>query len=115
MSARGVLRQGEGGVLFFRCPGCRESHIIRVKDGTGRGWTFNGDFDRPTFAPSVLVSGNKVVKDENGTWTGDWERDAAGNLIPDICHSFVTDGQIQFLGDCTHDLAGQTVPLEAFG
>jgi hypothetical protein len=27
------------------------------------------------------------------------------------CHSFVVDGQIQFLGDCTHKLAGQTVPL----
>jgi hypothetical protein len=24
---------------------------------------------------------------------------------------FVTDGRIQFLGDCTHALAGQTVDL----
>ena len=28
-----------------------------------------------------------------------------------ICHSFVTDGKIQFLSDCTHGLAGQTVEL----
>jgi hypothetical protein len=28
-----------------------------------------------------------------------------------VCHSFVTDGKIQFLGDCTHALAGQTVEL----
>jgi hypothetical protein len=28
-----------------------------------------------------------------------------------VCHSFVTDGRIQFLGDCTHALAGQTVDL----
>jgi len=28
-----------------------------------------------------------------------------------VCHSFVTDGRIQFLGDCTHTLAGQTVDL----
>ena len=28
-----------------------------------------------------------------------------------VCHSFVTDGRIQFLGDCTHDLAGHTVEL----
>jgi hypothetical protein len=27
------------------------------------------------------------------------------------CHSFVTDGRIQFLGDCTHHPVGQTVPL----
>lgn len=31
-----------------------------------------------------------------------------------ICHSFVTDGNIQFLSDCTHSLAGQTVPLKPF-
>ncbi|WP_241754456.1 hypothetical protein [Cupriavidus basilensis] len=31
-----------------------------------------------------------------------------------VCHSFVTDGRIQFLGDCTHALAGQTVPLAEF-
>ena len=28
-----------------------------------------------------------------------------------VCHSFVSDGQWQFLGDCTHALAGQTVPV----
>ena len=28
-----------------------------------------------------------------------------------VCHSFVTDGLIQFLGDCTHALAGQTVDM----
>jgi hypothetical protein len=28
-----------------------------------------------------------------------------------VCHSFVTDGRIQFLSDCTHELAGQTVDL----
>jgi hypothetical protein len=29
-----------------------------------------------------------------------------------LCHTFVTDGQIQYLGDCTHALAGQTVDLQ---
>jgi hypothetical protein len=28
-----------------------------------------------------------------------------------VCHSFVTDGRIQYLGDCTHAMAGQTVDL----
>jgi hypothetical protein len=27
------------------------------------------------------------------------------------CHSFVRGGMIEFLGDSTHDLAGQTVPV----
>jgi hypothetical protein len=31
--------------------------------------------------------------------------------IDRICHCFIRDGQIQFLLDCTHALAGQTVPL----
>ena len=26
-------------------------------------------------------------------------------------HSYVTDGRIQYLSDCTHPLAGQTVDL----
>ena len=34
-------------------------------------------------------------------------------FVCSVCHSFVTDGKIQFLGDCTHELAGQTVELIA--
>lgn len=49
--------------------------------------------------------------DNDGSWSGGWERDSAGNPIPFVCHSFVTDGRIQFLSDCTHSLAGQTVDL----
>jgi hypothetical protein len=28
-----------------------------------------------------------------------------------VCHSFVVDGQMQMLGDCTHPLAGQIVAI----
>lgn len=114
MSARGVLRTGEGGLLLFYCAGCKEMHQVGVGDGPGPRWDFNGDFDRPTFTPSVRVSGHKVIRDKAGKWTGEWERDAAGNPVPSVCHSFVRDGQIEFLGDSTHALAGQTVRLEAF-
>ena len=31
-----------------------------------------------------------------------------------ICHSYVKEGKIIYLGDCTHALAGQTIPMEAF-
>jgi len=31
--------------------------------------------------------------------------------MPSVCHSYVTDGRIQFLADCTHALAGLTVDL----
>lgn len=78
----------------------------------GPTWSFNGDFDKPTFAPSVLVQGHQIEVDANGKWTGEWVRDAAGEPLPLRCHSFIRDGQIEFLGDCTHALAGQTVALQ---
>ncbi|TIN82659.1 DUF6527 family protein [Mesorhizobium sp.] len=105
MAARGVLRTVEGGRLMFWCPGCGEAHVV------GPSWTFNGDFDRPTFQPSVLVTGVQKITD------GEYERVMAGQKIeprPLRCHSFVTDGQVQFLDDCTHELAGHTVALRAF-
>jgi hypothetical protein len=98
----------------FKCPGCGDRHVLPVGPGNGEvhaRWSFNGDIDRPTFTPSVLAQGNKLVHDADGEWTGEWEKDASGRLIPYVCHSFVTDGHIQFLGDCTHELAGQTVDL----
>ncbi|RVD39051.1 ammonia monooxygenase [Mesorhizobium sp. M4A.F.Ca.ET.020.02.1.1] len=105
MAARGVLRTVEGGRLMFWCPGCDEAHVI------GPSWTFNGNFDRPTFQPSVLVTGVQKITDE------EYDRVMAGEKIeprPLRCHSFVTDGQIQFLSDCTHARAGQTIALRAF-
>jgi len=47
--------------------------------------------DKPSFQPSILWQWGDVR-----------------------CHSYVTDGRIQFLNDCTHDLAGQTVDLPEY-
>jgi hypothetical protein len=52
-------------------------------------WTFNGDFENPTFKPS-LITGDRIGK---------------------RCHSFVTDGKIQYQNDCHHSLAGKTVDI----
>ena len=30
---------------------------------------------------------------------------------PEICHSFIRDGQFVFLMDCDHELKGQTVDI----
>ncbi len=110
---KGVLRTLDGGRVGFMCPGCREMHQVRV-EGDGRPrWGFNGDYERPTFTPSVLVTGHQTEKDEAGRWTGEWVRGPDGKPLPLVCHSFVTDGQISFLGDCTHELRGQVVPLAA--
>jgi hypothetical protein len=95
----------------FQCRGCGQLHAIN------NGWTWNGDVERPTITPSILVRGTKITDkgwEEIDAWkaSGSPKRDEPFDSIPTICHSFVTDGQIQFLSDCTHALAGQTVPLE---
>lgn len=79
----------------FQCPGCKRSHTINDK------WDFNGDFEYPTIKPSVLFKGGRFDKNEN------W--------IDLRCHSFVTDGKIRFLNDCSHNLAGKTVNLPELG
>lgn len=72
----------------FWCPGCDEPHTVTTA-GVG-AWGYNGDPEAPTFTPSV-----KVTAEYRGL----------------CCHSFVTDGRIEFLSDSAHTLAGQTVPL----
>ena len=102
----------QDGIAYFNCPACGNVHGPAV-DGhrlasTGAAWGWNGDVVRPTFTPSLLVRGTKPVTDE------EVDRIMAGEKIepvPTVCHSFVRDGQIEFLSDCTHALAGKMVPI----
>lgn len=100
---------GESGELvWFWCAGCNTHHAINPK-----GWTWNGDTERPTFSPSVLVRGSVLTAE--GLAMVDRHEPPPDGQYPSrdtVCHSFVRDGQIQYLTDCTHALAGQTVPLE---
>jgi hypothetical protein len=81
--------------VYFHCPGCKCDHGVWTQktEMNSAVWDFNGDMDKPTFSPSI-----KVTYPHEG--------------ITDICHSFIKDGMIQFLGDCTHELAGQTIEME---
>ena len=108
MTARAALADaGESKVVIFHCPGCKDNHQATV--GT---WTFNGDLDQPTLSPSLLVRGVQWDPVAYPYFAKRAERhpdvEVGGRIV---CHSFVTDGRIQFLGDCTHVLAGQTVDL----
>lgn len=117
MAALGkFLRSIEGGGLAFWCPGCKSAHAIRHGPGSGPRWMWNGSVDMPTFTPSVKVtSGHHTPQWKPGDpcWCTYRAEDPEDD--PDfkctICHTFVTDGKIQFLGDCTHDLAGKTVGM----
>ena len=107
-----VLRDAVGGLLLFWCPGCDCVHGVRVT-GQKPSWTWNGAPIRPTFSPSVLVRWYRV-SDEGMAMIRRGVPPPDGGRYPGadvVCHSFVLEGRIQFLGDCTHHLAGQTVDL----
>ena len=76
---------------IFECPGCGSAHFF---DGS---WTWDGNVAYPTVQPSIRVSG---------------VADAENDPTPTCCHFFITAGRIQYLGDCTHKLAGKTVDME---
>lgn len=82
--------------LQFWCPGCDEAHAVNIP-GADMGyrptvcWDWDGDLEAPTLTPSLLVH-------------------EAGENFP-RCHSWVRFGRWQFLEDCGHELAGQTVDM----
>lgn len=82
--------------VMLNMPGPIATRFIPVmiggtRAGTGN-WTWNGSVDSPTLKPSILSRCGPADS-------------------PTVCHTFVNDGMVQFLGDCTHELANQTVPL----
>lgn len=100
MSDEAVVHTVNGGerthfTHMFFCDSCGCGHGFNVDKSKSPRWDFNGDMVKPTLHPSLLYSYQH----------GDMHK---------VCHSFVTKGMIQYLADCTHSLAGQTVPLKPF-
>lgn len=127
MAKAKIVTDSEGRFYGIRwdCPGCAlhsegsfGAHVLPV-DWTPPGmersphiasrprWGFNGDMEQPAFSPSILSRQSGAVVD--------------GVRSPDfVCHSFIgcngaQPGQIIFLGDCTHALAGKVVDLPEIG
>ena len=72
---------------LVKSPATEELYCFWTKEGNPNvNWSFNGDFEKPTFRPSM----------KNVT-TGE--------------HFFVTDGKIEYLSDCKHEMAGKTVDM----
>ncbi len=85
---RSVAWEGGRGIAWW-CPGCDECHLITTERvGPGPKWSFDGNVESPTVAPSIRISQKETR-----------------------CHCFVRAGQIEFLSDCIHPLAGKTVPM----
>ena len=111
------LRSAEDNGLHFWCPGCQRVHQVKVGEGAGPRWSYNNNPDKPSFIPSVLLkSGHYAEAGHPGNCWCDF-KERAGQDAPFscmVCHSYITEGKIQFLSDCTHALAGQTVDLPVF-
>ncbi|MDP1877967.1 MAG: hypothetical protein Q8M17_10490 [Actinomycetota bacterium] len=84
--------------LMIWCPAPKEYghhgecglHMLQISgDRAGGIWGFDGNLDAPTIGGSVLTHGGDGF----------------------VCHAFVRAGQWEYLTDCTHPLAGQTVPM----
>lgn len=87
MKLRAIRTSAVAGYAFW-CPGCESTHVIYTEGSLV--WSFNGNEDKPTFSPSLLLDKDRPES---------------------RCHLFLTDGKLQFLPDCHHRLAGQTVDL----
>jgi hypothetical protein len=89
--------EGKGRFTFF-CSGCNHYHTYFTKEAglpNKATWQFDNNIERPTFTPSLL---NTTEFNDKKT-------------AKKICHLFVTDGMVQYLNDCTHKFAGQTIEL----
>ena len=96
------IRKLSNNELQFYCEGCNSTHTFN------NTWNFNNDFENPTINPSILVRGTQPITDE------EFDLLKAGKHVeprPLVCHSFIREGKIQYLNDCTHNLNGQTVEL----
>jgi len=89
----------------FYCEGCDQEHLIDDR------WTFNKDLNNPTFDPSLHITYKhpKGYSNDNPA-----PKNYDGEYIEDVCHSFIRDGMIEYLTDCTHELAGKTIELKEY-
>ena len=103
MKALPMKREDEG---YVPCPAKEATHLRLELPGpfpnrfipiilkgsrsrhAGTVWSWNGDTEKPTLRPSIK------------TWTDEHS-----------CHTWINDGNVVFLDDCTHELAGKTLPL----
>jgi len=88
-------RYGEGSTEYavFYLPGLDQILWIPV-NREKYSWTFDGNKKAPTFSPSLLTTckrGEKQLEFRN--------------------HVFIRNGMIEYLADCTHNLAGKTIEL----
>lgn len=108
---RGLVRTNEHGAhMGIWCPACRTTHVYDER------WAFDGNWDCPTFTPSMSSKIGHHVQGSPLTPDGkccicESARARGVESICCVCHLNVTAGQIIYHGDCTHGWGGRTVPM----
>ena len=108
--------------LQIHMPGPFPYRLLPVMiSGTRKGtnnWTWNGDIEKPTLKPSILTKTKIFTKRGNEDYKK-WYDNGCPELVKEtnfeseevICHTWINDGKVIFLDDCTHEFKGQTVDL----
>lgn len=83
--------------LAYYCSACEEEHDVNILREAGMNdehpcWTFTGTLENPTLSPPVVIKENYNDKTT-------------------ICHHHITNGQIIYADDCTHNWAGDTIDM----
>jgi hypothetical protein len=92
------VRNADGSLYGWsvRCPACDEMHVFPAKmNDASPGWAFNGNYDRPSFTPSLRLTWREADPSDPNPLSGK------------MCHSVLTDGIWNYCDDCTHALRGQ--------
>ena len=90
------------GTGYVRCEPHEADNVrVNIPGPTGRlvlpvnrtdghiSWSWNLDTEKPTLSPSIKSEGHNF-----------------------LCHSFITDGVVDFLSDCSHEYAGRKETLK---
>ena len=85
----------ENGIITWRfyCPACGHAHLF-----FSDRWHFNYDYTKPTFNPSLL-----------NFYPEEYQKHL--NLPNYRCHLFVTNGEIHYQEDCSHNMKGLIISM----
>ena len=86
--------------LVFFCPACQSEHRVQVavkQGGSGPVWDWNGSEEEPTLTQTFSLTIDNLT-----------------GASPYVCESVITEGQIKFTQDSTHEMAGEMAPLPDF-
>ncbi len=130
MRVKRVLdRDGHFYGVAFHCPGCRRDHLIPTRlapagmtlsaaSNIRNIWTFDDDYTLPTLFPAVLVRVPLRPEDPSHGCCGCRPVHCRCRVLraPFVytCHSFVRDGQIQYLPGTTNPYAGRLLWLPEY-